>query len=115
MTAPQHITLTGFSGSGKSTIAGLVAQRLGWQAIDADDYIEEQHGRLVPDIIAQDGAGYCTHLERAACRCTAYAQRPLPCRVFDCRNDKRIWLDFENGVINPNLEDMFQGKVPAEA
>ncbi len=55
MTIPQHITLTGFSGTGKTTVANLVAQRLGWQAIDADDYIEEQNGRLVPDIIAEDG------------------------------------------------------------
>ena len=55
MTAPQHITLSGFSGTGKSTVASLVAQRLGWQAIDADDLIEEQTGRMVPDIIAQDG------------------------------------------------------------
>ena len=55
MTAPQHITLTGFSGTGKSTVANLVALRLGWQAVDADDYIEEQTGRLVPDIITDDG------------------------------------------------------------
>ncbi len=55
MTAPQHITLTGFSGTGKTTVAKLVALRLGWQAIDADDFIEEQTGRLVPDIIAEDG------------------------------------------------------------
>jgi 3-dehydroquinate synthase len=55
MTPPLHITLTGFSGTGKTTVAKLVALRLGWQAVDADDYIEEQMGRLVPDIIAEDG------------------------------------------------------------
>ena len=67
-----------------------------------------------PYIINQDDQGYCKHLERGACHCTVYAQRPLPCRVFDCRNDKRIWLDFEHKVINPNLEEMFQGKIPVE-
>jgi 3-dehydroquinate synthase len=55
MTLPQRITLIGFSGTGKSTVASLVAQRLGWEAIDADDYIEAQTGRSVPDIIAEDG------------------------------------------------------------
>ena len=67
-----------------------------------------------PYIIAQDAVGYCKHLDRGGCSCTIYQQRPLPCRTFDCRKDKRIWLDFENQVINPNLEDMFQGKAPAE-
>jgi Putative zinc- or iron-chelating domain len=65
-----------------------------------------------PYIIAQDAEGYCRHLDRGTCRCGVYEQRPLPCRVFDCRNDKRIWLDFDNMVINPNLEDMFQGGAP---
>ena len=66
MTAPQHITLTGFSGTGKTTVAALVALRLGWQAIDADDFIEEQTGRLVPDIIAQDGEAAFRRVEAAA-------------------------------------------------
>jgi 3-dehydroquinate synthase len=51
----QHITLTGFSGSGKTTVARLVAQRLGWAAIDSDELIEQREGRSVPDIIAQQG------------------------------------------------------------
>ena len=50
-----HITLTGFSGTGKTTVAALVAARLGWEVVDADDVIEAQAGRAVPDIIAEDG------------------------------------------------------------
>jgi hypothetical protein len=60
-----------------------------------------------PYIIAQDAKGYCKHLERATGRCTVYPYRPIPCRTFDCRKDQRIWLDFENKVINPDLEAMF--------
>jgi shikimate kinase / 3-dehydroquinate synthase len=52
---PLHITITGFSGSGKTEVARLVASRLGWQAVDADEYIEAKTGRAVPDIIRQDG------------------------------------------------------------
>ena len=66
MTARQHITLTGFSGTGKSTVANLVALRLGWQAIDTDDFIEEQTGRLVPDIIAEDGEAAFRQVEASA-------------------------------------------------
>jgi Fe-S-cluster containining protein len=60
-----------------------------------------------PYIIAQDDKGYCKHLNRSSGRCCVYEYRPLPCRVFDCREDKRIWLDFANKEINPNLDDMF--------
>ncbi len=55
MTAPEHITLTGFSGTGKTAVAHLVAKTLGWEAVDADDVIEAKSGRAVPDIIHEDG------------------------------------------------------------
>jgi shikimate kinase / 3-dehydroquinate synthase len=55
VTAPEHITLTGFSGSGKTAVAGLVARELGWEAVDADEHIEARTGRFVPDIIREDG------------------------------------------------------------
>jgi hypothetical protein len=56
-----------------------------------------------PYIIAQDAAGYCTHLDRGCHRCTVHAHRPVPCRAYDCRKDNKIWLDFENKVINPEI------------
>jgi hypothetical protein len=49
------------------------------------------------------GDGYCVHLHRLSRRCAVYAQRPAVCRTYDCRHDRRIWLDFENRVINPDL------------
>jgi Fe-S-cluster containining protein len=67
-----------------------------------------------PYVIARDAEGYCKHLERATGRCTVYQNRPIPCRAFDCRTDQRIWLDFENQVINPDLEEIFQGNGPVE-
>jgi hypothetical protein len=68
-----------------------------------------------PYIIAQDGDGYCKHLDHATGQCAVYQHRPLPCRTFDCRKDQRIWLDFENKVINPDLEAMFPKNGPVEA
>jgi hypothetical protein len=56
-----------------------------------------------PYIIAQEKDGYCTHLERGSCRCTVREHRPVPCRAYDCRKDKTIWLDFENKIINPEI------------
>jgi hypothetical protein len=44
-------------------------------------------------------------MERGSCRCTVYDARPIPCRGFDCREDRRIWLDFEGRVPNPAVSD----------
>jgi Fe-S-cluster containining protein len=49
-----------------------------------------------PYYIAQsDGA--CVHLDDER-GCTIYPHRPRPCRVFDCREDRRIWRDFTQRV-----------------
>lgn len=60
-----------------------------------------------PYMNARGAGGYCVHLERKTCRCTVYENRPVPCRGYDCRGDKRIWLDFEKKIINPELEKLF--------
>jgi hypothetical protein len=60
-----------------------------------------------PYLIAQDADGYCRHLDRGTKRCAAREHRPLPCRGYDCRNDKRIWLDFEQRIVNPDLNQLF--------
>jgi hypothetical protein len=39
-----------------------------------------------------------------------YANRPTICRTYDCRNDARIWADFDAYEINPDLFDD-QGRV----
>ncbi len=56
-----------------------------------------------PYIIAQGQDGYCTHLDRGSFSCTIREHRPVPCRAFDCRGNKRIWLDFGNRRINPEI------------
>ncbi len=40
----RRIVLTGFMGSGKTTVGPLVATRLGWQFVDVDDVIEAEAG-----------------------------------------------------------------------
>lgn len=57
-----------------------------------------------PYMITRNGDGYCTHLDHGPCQCTIYEHRPIPCRGYDCRKDKRIWLDFEKNVVNPRID-----------
>ena len=45
--------------------------------------------------------GYCVHSDPITRACDAHAARPGTCRSYDCRNDKRIWIDFENRIPAP--------------
>ncbi|HTN99204.1 MAG TPA: shikimate kinase [Microthrixaceae bacterium] len=54
----RSIALVGLSGTGKSTIAPLLASRLGFGAsVDLDRVIEGQFGRSVESIFEEDGEG----------------------------------------------------------
>lgn len=33
--------------------------------------------------------------------CTIYDQRPGPCRTYDCREDARVWIDYEARIPAP--------------
>lgn len=61
----RRIALTGFMGSGKSTVGPLVAARLGWRFVDADDEIATEAGMPIAEIFARHGEPYFRELERA--------------------------------------------------
>jgi len=64
--ADQHLVLVGLMGSGKTTVARIVADRLGRQVIDSDAVIEDATGRTVREIFADDGEAAFRTLETAA-------------------------------------------------
>ena len=51
----RRIVLTGFMGSGKSTVGPLLAARLGWRFIDADDVIVADAGIPIAEFFARHG------------------------------------------------------------
>ena len=51
----DNIVLIGMPGVGKSTIGVILAKILGYKFIDADLLIQEKHGKLLKDIIAERG------------------------------------------------------------
>lgn len=53
-----------------------------------------------PYLIRQSEHGYCVHNDRATGGCGIYEDRPQVCREYSCANDKRIWADFENMILN---------------
>lgn len=50
-----RITLVGYRGTGKSTVAALLAARLGGGWIDADAVLEERMGLTIADLVRQRG------------------------------------------------------------
>ena len=62
-----NLVLIGYRGTGKSTVAELLATQLGWKAISTDAQIVEQAQRSIPDIVASDGWEHFRNLETKVC------------------------------------------------
>jgi shikimate kinase len=58
------IYLTGFMGSGKSTIGPILANTLGYSFFDIDAEIEKATGKRIPEIFAESGERYFREVER---------------------------------------------------
>ncbi len=57
------ITLIGYRATGKTTLARLLAERLGWDWTDADVEIERRAGKTIAEIFAEDGEPVFRDLE----------------------------------------------------
>ena len=62
---PRRIVLTGFMGSGKTTVGPLVARRLGWSFVDVDDVIAAEVGCTIPELFRREGEAAFRERERA--------------------------------------------------
>jgi shikimate kinase len=55
----ERVFLVGYRGTGKSTVARLLAGHLGWQWVDADDVLERRAGMTIRQVFAAEGeAGF---------------------------------------------------------
>jgi Fe-S-cluster containining protein len=54
-----------------------------------------------PYWIKQTAEGFCIHSDPQTRACTIHTKRPHICRQYDCRNDKRVWIDFEQRIPAP--------------
>jgi shikimate kinase len=62
----RRLVLAGFMGAGKTTVGRLLADRLGWDFLDLDAYIESRAGLTVPSIFAAHGEPRFRQLESQA-------------------------------------------------
>jgi len=74
-------------------------------ALSAEEVRERRLGWALeePYVLERGDHGYCVHLadEATGGGCTCYDVRPATCRAYDCRNDRRVWLDFERRIPAP--------------
>ena len=77
MKADQHLILTGFMGSGKSSVGRELASLLQRPFIDLDDYIEQQAGLTITEIFSQKSELYFRQLEQQALKTVLANTSPL--------------------------------------
>ncbi len=68
MSSFSSIILTGFMGTGKTTVGREVARRLDRPFVDMDAEIEARAGKPVPRIFAEDGEAAFRQMEAALCK-----------------------------------------------
>ena len=66
-----NLTITGFMGTGKTTVGGILAERLGRRLVDMDVRIEEDFGKTIAQIFADDGEALFRQAEARLCQTLA--------------------------------------------
>jgi shikimate kinase len=109
-----RIFLTGFMGSGKSTVGRRLAARSGAAFVDLDRAIEEASGRSVPELFAATGEAEFRDLEARALRATAALEDAVVAtgggvpldpanRSWMRRRGTVVWLDVPAPVLMERL------------
>jgi shikimate kinase len=60
----NNIMLTGFMGSGKTTVGRILAKKMNWRFLDADQEIERRHGMPISAIFQKMGEPKFRQFER---------------------------------------------------
>jgi shikimate kinase len=64
----HNIIITGFMGTGKTTVGKLLATKLGYDFVDTDELIVTRSGQTVEEIFREKGEGAFRKMERAVAR-----------------------------------------------
>ena len=72
----RNVALVGFMATGKTRVGRILAEHLGWPAVDADEEIERRAGKTIPDIFRDDGEATFRRLEGEVIQdlCNGYGQ-----------------------------------------
>lgn len=94
----MRIYLIGMPGSGKSTVGKKLANKINYQYIDMDEYIENKLNKKIPLIFSEDGEAYFRLKEKEA--------------LNDFLNLDNLIISTGGGVIkDKSNKDLMNGKV----
>ena len=82
---PDRVVLTGFMGSGKSTVGRILARSVWWRFLDVDREIEHAAGTTIADIFRLHGEAHFRQLEHET--------------IARLLNDSRVVLSLGGGAI----------------
>jgi shikimate kinase/3-dehydroquinate synthase len=117
MSALSYVSLVGLPGSGKSTVATVLARRLGWDCVDIDTNVAAKTGKPAAAIIEQDGEAAFRELELAALEDALRGRRPavIACGAGLITQDEArrllvdsscvVWLDAPDAVLLQRVGD----------
>jgi shikimate kinase len=77
VTVAERLLLVGMMGAGKSTVARLAADRLGWTWVDTDTEVSRTGGAPVPELFARHGEAEFRRGEAAALEAALQLEGPL--------------------------------------
>ena len=93
------IFLCGFMGCGKSTIGQKLAKKLNVPFTDMDEYIEQQAGKNIPEIFAQEGEEHFRDLETQAVRDLSEREGVIACGGGAMLRDINAKIAAEHGIV----------------
>jgi shikimate kinase len=109
------VFLIGYRGSGKSAVARLLAERLGWGWCDADAVLEERHNRSIRQIFAEEGEAGFRDKEAAILEELARMEKQVvatgggiilrPENRTILRAGKVVWLTAPAGVLWERMQE----------
>src|SRR5262245_46431895 len=110
------VFLVGYRGSGKTTVAGLLAERLGWQWLDADALLEVRAGRSIRRIFEEEGEAAFRRMEsellQELCNCQRHVIATGGGIVLKEANRRRlreagrvVWLDADASTLWQRMQE----------
>lgn len=110
----DKIYLVGFMASGKSSVARVLADRLGWGVEDIDDLIESRERHPIAEIFARHGEPYFRAVEREMLRLVQPLRHVVVAtgggtfadpdnRALMNQDGVSVWLDVPLGELIPRI------------
>ena len=93
------IFLCGFMGCGNSTIGKKLAKTMNVPFTDMDTYIEEQAGKTIPEIFAQEGEAHFRDLETQAVRDLSERDGIIACGGGAMLRDVNAQIAQDSGIV----------------